>query len=268
MPRLTGPIIDIHCHVLPGIDDGARDMSESLEMARIAVQDEIATIITTPHHLPRSGLSAVEEAARRVNALQDKVDENKLALRLHPGQEIAVQPELPLLLEKKEAVPLNGTRYVLIEPPFIAYPVYMDDLLFQVQLQGRAPIVAHPERCAGIQKEPDILLRLVQRGILAQMNTGSLLGHYGEEAKQTAEVLLRRGLVHLLASDAHHATGPRVPQMTEGVLAAAKLVGEEQAWAMVTTNAQAVVEGRPVRTPELSARTARRTGGVFSFFKR
>lgn len=268
MTHPSGPIIDIHCHILPGIDDGARDAVESLEMARIAVRDEIVAVVTTPHHLPRSGLTAVEEAGKRVKDLQERLLWAEIDLRLHPGQEIAIQPDLPQLLQKGEAVPLNGTRYVLVEPPFISYPPYIDDLLFQVQLQGKVPILAHPERCAGIQRDPSILHRLVERGVLAQMNTGSLLGHYGNDAKEAAEVLLGRDLIHILASDAHHATGSRVPQVTEGVNAVAKLIGEERAWAMMTTNPQAVVEGGRIKVPEPLERPARRPGGVFSFIFR
>ena len=111
--------VDIHCHILPGVDDGARDVTEAVRMAQLAVGSGIRIIVTTPHHLPRSPLSAVEEAKRRVANLQRHVDDAHLDLTLHPGQENAARSDLTQRLAQQEAVSLNGSRYLLVEPPFL-----------------------------------------------------------------------------------------------------------------------------------------------------
>jgi protein-tyrosine phosphatase len=241
--------VDIHCHILPGIDDGARDSTEAITMARLAVGSGIRSIVTTPHHLPRSALTAAEEGRRRVMNLQRTVDEMKLALSLYPGQENPIHPDLIERFQEGEMLSLNETRYILVEPPFTRYPAHVEHALQTLQEMGLTPIMAHPERNAQVQEDPEIVRRLVKRGVLMQVNTGSFLGHYGEKSRKSASILLRRNLAHILATDAHHPFGNRVPNMAAGFEAVAREAGEERAWAMARDNPLAVKEGRPV--PEL-----------------
>lgn len=259
-------VIDIHNHILPGVDDGAKSLAEALAMARIAERDGIQVVVTTPHHFPAEGGPVVQQARTRVAELQANVQGQGLSLALETGQEIMAAPEVPQRLQEGDAVPLAGTRYLLVEPPFTSYPPYVEEVLFQLQLRGYAPILAHPERCAGIQENPEIVERLVERGVLMQVNTGSLLGHYGLESEKTARALLERNLVHVLATDAHNPEGVRVPVISEGVRAAAGIVGEERAWEFVTTAPEAILRGLAVPIPELLPRPARRRGRLFGLF--
>ncbi|MBI4328525.1 MAG: hypothetical protein HY685_01505 [Chloroflexi bacterium] len=259
-------VIDIHNHILPGVDDGAKSMAEALEMARIAERDGIQVIVTTPHHFPAEGGPFVQQARTRVTELQANARAQGLSLVFETGQENMAGPDVPQHLQEGGAVPLAGTRYLLVEPPFTSYPPYVEEMVFQLQLRGYAPILAHPERCASIQADQEIVQRLVERGILMQVNTGSLLGHYGVESEKAARALLERNLVHVLATDAHNPEGVRVPVISEGVKAAAGIVGEERAWEMVTTAPEAVLRGRAVPVLEPSPRSVGRRGRLFGLF--
>ena len=235
--------VDIHCHILPGVDDGARDLEESTAMARTAARGGTRSIIATPHHIPRSPLSAADEAAKRVGQLMRVLEWAEVPVDVHPGQENNAREDLVRRLDEREAVALNGTSYVLVEPPFRTYPDYLDRLLRSLSERGMTPVVAHPERNVRVQQDPGLVAAWVQGGALLQLNTGSLLGSYGERAEQAAVTLLERGLAHVLASDAHSSEGPRVPNMREGFDAAARLVGEDAAWRLARDNPLKVLNG-------------------------
>lgn len=242
----TTTFVDIHCHILPGIDDGARDVNESIQMARQAVKTGVGAMVTTPHSLPRSPLTAIEEASERVAGLQHYVDEAGLDLDLHPGQENTIQPDLIQVLQDKEVISLNESHYLLVEPPFQSYPAYVEEILFALQRIGVTPVLAHPERNTYIQENPGIVAELVKQGIIIQVNTGSFLGHYGEAARESVSVLLRRNAVHVIATDAHSSSGDRVPNMKKGFEAVAREMGEERAWSLTHHNPLAIMEGREV----------------------
>lgn len=262
----TTTFVDIHCHILPGIDDGARDVNESIQMARQAIRAGVGAIVTTPHHLPRSSSTAAEEASERVAGLQHHMNEAGLDLDLHPGQENAIHPDLIQILQDKEALSLNESDYLLVEPPFQSYPAYVEEVLSALQSIGITPVLAHPERNSDIQKSPEIVADLVKRGIIIQVNTGSFLGHYGEAAQESVSVLLRRNAVHVIATDAHSSSGNRVPNMKKGFEAVAREMGEERAWSLTRHNPLAIMEGREVpdtwEVLEKPLKTARRTFGL------
>ncbi|MDA1096034.1 MAG: protein tyrosine phosphatase, partial [Chloroflexi bacterium] len=190
-PSTTQFFVDIHCHILPGVDDGSRDREESLAMARLAEREGTREIIATPHHVPRSPRNAVDEIARRTADLQNVLDWGEVPLRVHPGQENNARESLIDQLREREAVALNGTPYVLVEPPFRTYPGFLDGLLADLPEAGLRPILAHPERNNVIQQDPTRLQALVERGTIIQINTGSLLGTYGDRVRESALALLR-----------------------------------------------------------------------------
>jgi len=136
-------------------------------------------------------------------------------------------------LEGGHAFPLNGSRYILVELPLQSYPPYTGQVLFDLQVRGYRPILAHPERNETIQGDHHLLENLVERGMLAQLTASSLLGAWGPRAKKTAEVFLERHLVHVIATDAHHVEGFRAPVLSRGFQAATRLIGQEAATAMV-----------------------------------
>ena len=244
-PPVAG-FVDIHCHILPGIDDGARDRAEAVEMARIAYSQDTTTIVTTPHNYPRSHQSVLEESRHRVGLLNRAVAEHSLNVTLLSGQEIRITSRLKEQLESGDGVTINSTRYVLTEPPFNSFPDYVVQEIAAIMSLGYRPVIAHPERNTIIQKDPDIVRRLISMGALTQINTGSLLNHYGPGCKEAGEYLIKHEMAHVLATDAHSSRGQRVPNMRDGFERVSELADEARAWAMTRDNPLAITEERDV----------------------
>ena len=194
---------DIHCHVVPGIDDGATDLSVSLAMASQAVADGTSTVIATPHQL--GGNRQITAAAIRdgVDSLNRELKAAAIPLTVLPGADVRIEPELPRLLKSGDVVTLGDRgRHVLLELPHDVY-VPLEGLLKALQKQGLTGILSHPERNRGLQAAPQILDGLVAQGCLLQITAGSLLGSFGSTARKIADLCVQKRLVHFVASDAH-----------------------------------------------------------------
>ncbi|MBN2001082.1 tyrosine protein phosphatase [candidate division KSB1 bacterium] len=195
--------IDIHSHVLPGIDDGAENWDVSLEMLRQAEQDGIEEVICTPHILSQSDFDREEEILSLLGELKTRARETGITIRMYPGSELYIQPHFQL--EKKIATLAQNGRYFLIEFSMSMIPDFVAKKFFELILDDKTPIIAHPERNASVLSQPDKALSLVQRGALLQINAGSLLGRFGKNVKDVAHKLLDANIVHFIASDAHDA---------------------------------------------------------------
>lgn len=250
-------MIDIHSHILWGIDDGAQGMAEAMEMARVAAADGIKTIVATPHgadweagHCPEIG--------PLVAMLQGEVRRAGFDLEILPGMENYLVPELIDQLDQKRDYALNHSSYLLIELPLQEYPPYSEEVIFQLQAKGVRPILAHPERNAIIRERHDLLERLVERGVIAQITVASLLGAFGRRTREAAEDFLEHGLAHVIASDAHSPTGHRSPVLSKGWAAAARIVGEERAYEMVTGAPACILADKEIEVQRLVPRRAKR----------
>jgi protein-tyrosine phosphatase len=237
-------MIDIHTHILPNVDDGARDLTESLAMARLAVADGLTHIFATPHHRDYTSLSRLE-VAQRVTQLQGELDKAGIALTLLPGHEVRLYDDMFEDWGNNLAGPLGDSLYVLAEPLFSHYDKHTDAMLFELFDRGYTPIMAHPERIRPIQDNLGLIESFLARGGLTQITATSLTGTGDWRGKQTAETMLRNGMVHIIASDAHH-TYHRLPTLTAARDAAAKIVGPEEASAMVSARPMAVVNNQPM----------------------
>jgi len=203
-------MIDIHTHILPGVDDGAADLAESLAMARLAVEHGTTVLFATPHVSDRPELARVGQIAGLVAELQAALAREEIPLCIEPGAE--VYPLENLLAEVDKGLPLTlgqRGRYLLLDSPFGSLPMGLSQTVFLLQTRGITPILAHPERVMPIQQNPQVLEEMVQRGVLLQINATSVLGRHGETAQETAFLLLRQRWVHFLASDAHSIRGRR-----------------------------------------------------------
>ncbi|MFQ5934400.1 MAG: tyrosine-protein phosphatase [Dehalococcoidia bacterium] len=241
---------DLHSHILPGLDDGAKTLEEAVQMIGIAAQDGTQAILATPHSKDVQEASAHELVQERLEELCREARRQGIDIDIALGMENHLTPGLPDLVEKGEGYPINGHHYILVELPFTIYPDYADDVLFQLQLKGYFPLIAHPERQESIQRDPTIMERLVERGIMGQITSTSILGKFGPVAMRCARTLLKRNLVHVIASDAHRPTGPRTPVMSKAVKEAAKIAGREKAEAMVESTPKAILEGHPMEVEE------------------
>lgn len=234
-------MIDLHCHILPGIDDGSPVMETSLAMARIAVNDGIKTLACTPHIYP--GMYENDAAGIRAGtiALQQALDDAGILLKLTYASDTHVAPNLISRLQEGSVPTFNGGRYFLLEPPHHVQPPNFEGYVFNVLAAGYTPIITHPERLSWIEDDYAAFVKLAKNGAWMQLTSGSLTGRFGNNARYWAERMLDEGLVHILATDSH-SPERRPPLLREGVEAAAKWVGAAEAESMVTSRPQAVLD--------------------------
>lgn len=256
-------MIDFHSHILPAIDDGAATLAEALAMAQVAWDDDVRGIVATPHSVDL-GADGLEQLPHLLGQLAAAIKAHQPALELYAGLENYLTPDLAEHAAETGRS-INGSRYFLVELPMQSYPMYTEQVLFQLQVRGYTPILAHPERNSAIQQDPNLLLRLVERGVLGQVTGGSLLGVFGSKTRHVAETLVQRNLVHLLGSDAHAAQGHRSPRLSQARDRVARLIGKERAQAMVDTVPRAILTDQAVRVDSPLETTPRR---LFAFWRR
>ena len=233
-------MIDIHSHILPAIDDGARTLEESIEMAKIAADDGIEQMVCTPHMF--NGLSQNPEPAEIVDRVAELQEAIGAVLRVLPGNEVHVSHEIAEQAKTNRVTKLNRQNYMLVEFPSMTVPVGAAELFYKLQLQGVHPILVHPERNNQLQRSPSQVADFVQRGVLIQVTAMSVTGEFGAAAKSCAENLLRHNCVHFLATDTHR-PNRRPPVLSRGRDAAAAIIGAEKARRLVEENPLAVVNG-------------------------
>jgi protein-tyrosine phosphatase len=197
-------MIDIHNHILPGIDDGCRSLEESLELARLAVKDGIHHIIATPHHANGRYQNEAEKVRQAAAQLNIALSEEGVNLQIHTGQEIRVYKELLDDLNAGKLLTLAGSRYMLLEFSSRQVPEGIEDLLHELSLAGITAIIAHPERNMELAGNLSRLADLIDRGALAQMTTHSVNGLFGRKIQSISLDMCRSNLIHFLSSDAHN----------------------------------------------------------------
>jgi protein-tyrosine phosphatase len=233
-------LIDLHCHILPGVDDGARELAVSLAMARASVADGVSVLACTPHILPGLYHNTGPQIRIAVQHLQHALDEEEIPLRLVPGADVHMVPDLVEGLNSGRILPLSGSRYVLVEPPHHTAPPHLGGFFFSLLVAGFVPILTHPERLTWVPQRYDTIQRLVQAGVWMQITSGSLTGAFGRTAQYWAHRMLDEGCVHLLATDAHD-NERRPPNLSRGRDLAAARVGAEEAEHLVLTRPGGVI---------------------------
>jgi protein-tyrosine phosphatase len=244
-------MIDIHCHILPGVDDGPATMAESLTMAKLAVADGIETVVATPHTFNEIYDNPAGEVNTHVARLRETLLNEGIELDLRPGSDahLCVKMAEKVLAGEAATIDNNG-QYLLIEFPVQVIPAGFKDELFQLKLKGITPIITHPERNTVFQQKTEMLYELVNMGCLLQITAMSITGEFGEEPMKSAHRMLELRLAHIIASDAHSPES-RPPILSPGVEAAARVLGNlTEAEEMVTIRPQAILEGKSVEIPE------------------
>jgi protein-tyrosine phosphatase len=256
-------MVDLHCHILPGIDDGAKNVEESLAMAETAIWDGITHVVATPH-----ASSGYAFDFSRIRAVRDDL-QSRIGGRLHlaTGCDFHLSPEnLFALRESPAQFCINQKDYLLVEFNEFSIPPTMDQTLHQLQLNGLRPIVTHPERNSVLRAKPERLLTWVRLGCFVQVTAGSLLGKFGPGAKSNSLEWISQGLVHFVSSDAHNTTS-RPLQLGPAFDFVRSHFGQETAQGLFVDNPLAAFEGRtlpyvPEVTDELSTKRRKR----FFFF--
>lgn len=255
-------MIDIHSHILPGIDDGAKNQAEMLEMAREAVEDGITAIIATPHHRNGSYNNPGEQVKNLVSIANQTFKIEGIPLTLHPGQEVRIYEDLLADLKREELLYLGErSRYLLLELPSHSVPPRMEHLIYDLLLLGIRPIIPHPERNSAIREQPNLLYRMVKAGAASQVTAGSLTEAFGKSIQKFCHSLLDHNLVHLIASDAHH-TGIRGPKLSAAYKELERLGGYSLARDL-RENAEKILSGQELYIDEPVKFTRKKVFGIF-----
>lgn len=235
-------MIDLHCHILPGIDDGPKTWDEAIALGERLIAQGVTTAIATPHHLHPQFPECLEQ--KRESLRQALEQEFAGRLRVCPGAEVQLVPEVKHLLHRRDLF-LNGSRYLLVEFPHGFVPHGIEHLVFELTSRGVVPLIAHPERNRQFREQPERLAELIRLGCYSQSDAPSVVGDYGRRVKRTVLAWIERGLVHIIASDAHGVT-VRPAKLDQAVAEVKKTFGTDVARALFRDNPQAVIDDREI----------------------
>ena len=235
---------DLHCHLLPAIDDGPVDLDTALEMARLAVADGITTIACTPHIYPGVYENTADGIRSAIELFRSELAGNGIALTLVEGADVHLAPNLVDGIRGGRIPTLAGSRYLLLEPPHHVAPPRFEEAVFDLMSQGIVPVITHPERLSWVDSHFDVFARLAERGAWMQITAGALTGRFGSRPRNAAERFVGEGLCMILATDAHHPRR-RPPFLMEAREAAIRLVGREEAEHLVVTRPAGIVQNLP-----------------------
>ena len=234
-------MIDTHLHILPGVDDGPETIDEALALARVLVQEGVHSAIATPHYNDEFPRRSASEIQARVHDLQFVLDRQGIPLRLFAGHEVLIKPGLVEDIQSGRVATLNGSRYLLLELWTSTWIPETERVIFELRAAGIVPVLAHVERYRAIQDNPGRLAALVRQGVLAQLTAGSLTNLWGKTVRRSAETLLKRGLIHCIASDAH-GLQKRMPEIAVGLQCAEKLAGKVSTQRVIEIVPAAIVQ--------------------------
>lgn len=242
-------MLDLHIHILPGVDDGAQDYEESIGMAKLAWECGIDTICVTPHanQMGRYENFYTPDFSRRFDRLQEMLRTYKLPIRILEGQEIMASNDMLHKIRDGRLISLNKTQYYLIEFPFESDPNWISDRLEDLLRFGGTPLVAHVERYKCVQYNPGYVYDWIQMGCATQMNKGSMLGRFGQIVQKACVPLLNFELIHCIASDAH---GPnlRTPWMQDAYEFIARNYDKDYAENLFDRNPRRILSGKTIRS--------------------
>ena len=209
-------MIDLHNHILPEMDDGSRNVEETIEMGKIAENEGISKIIITTHHRKPEYIIDKKDILEKIEFTNELFKKENINIEIFPGMEVFIDRDIPVKLKNNELLSLNNSSYLLIEFPMREKIDYIDDVLHEVKIQGYKPIIAHPERYLEVIKNPNYVNKLIEEGCYIQINASSLTGYFGKESQETAEILIKHNMVHLISTDAHKSKS-RAPHILEAM---------------------------------------------------
>ena len=258
-------MIDFHSHIIHGVDDGAKNLNMSLEMLKIAENEGVEYICATPHFITEEFEITHSEYIERLEKLVLISREENFYIKILSGLEIFMHPNLPKLYKEKKIWGINDSKYLLIELPMDQFPIYTEDVFYELMLLGAKPILAHPERNLKIMKNHDLIINLINQGVMMQINAGSLLGDYGKNIKKTALEFLKRNMIHILGSDGHNITS-RKTKLKEAYTIIKR--GNEEVYTWIIENQTNIINKFPVMDfLELKLKKVKGKNSFFNIFK-
>ena len=246
-------MIDLHCHILHDLDDGADTAAESLEMAQAFVHSGYRTVAATPHMVPgTTWMPSIDLINTRVAALNQTIKEVGLELEIVTGMEIAIDPQIPDLLDDSRLLTLGNSSCLLIEPSFQQLPPGWEQVIFSILAKGYSILLAHPERCVQLAAHPDMIDRLIGSGVYLQVNWGSFLSQYGRAVARKAWSMAESGQIHCLATDTHHPGWHNPTRIQAAEAKLREMIGQENLQRITTDNPLRVLNGEALQPMTVS----------------
>lgn len=241
-------MIDLHAHIIPGVDDGAKDMEESLSMLKKGWDSGISTVCATPHILNKVDNKLERKILSGFDLLKKKVLEKNLEVKILLGSEIHISLDFENLKNFQFFTIDDNKKYLLLEFPLNHIPNYVEKMIFNLCLDGYIPVIAHPERSMVAEFDLKRLEKMVNLGAFFQLNAGSLLGHFGKKVKKFSLKLLKNELIYFVASDAHNEDKRSIEALSEVFPIIRELVGERKAFELFYQNPKNLIKGENVQS--------------------
>lgn len=258
-------MIDLHCHILPGVDDGSKTLEESLEMARIAESEGIKKIINTSHYHPDFEYIMGSALLDEVDKFNKTLKENNIDIEVFIGNELYYSDNLLEYIQKKEFFTLNNSRYLLIEFSPTNFPKHIGDIVYELKIRGYVPILAHVERYRAVHEDINLIKNAIEEGALIQINASSITGKGPKEFEKTCNDLIKRNMVHFVGTDAHSSTRRR-PLIKEAYNIVCSKYGESLANELFELNAQKVLNDEEIIADIKDIKTKEKRGFLSKLF--
>ena len=244
-------MIDLHSHILPSIDDGSRNIDETIELIKEATNVGFEGIITTSHYMEGYYETGIQEREILIQAIYQKIRQRNINTKLYLGNEIYLSDNIIELLKEGKASTINNTSYVLFEMPLNVEPLNLYDIAYELIQNKLVPILAHPERYTFIQKDLELIYDLIDLGVLMQANYASIDGYYGTKAQIIAKNLLENNMIHFLGSDVHRANTiyPKIPEILKKL---EQIIGSKKLEKLTTTNPNLALQNKRIEIEEVN----------------
>lgn len=238
-------MIDFHSHILPGIDDGSRDIEETYEMIKEAYDAGFKSIISTSHYIEGSYECDKLSREHMISEIEQGLKDKNIDVKIYLGTEAYISRDLNLLVKENKIATINNGNYLLFELPMNTKVLFLEDAILNLISIGVKPIIAHPERYTFVQEDPNMLIELIEKGVLFQMNYGSASGIYGKEVKKTAIKLLKSNMIHFLGSDSHRHQSiyTKMNEFKDNII---KVIGEDRFEKLSEENPRKVLNSKEI----------------------
>ena len=236
-------MVDIHSHLIPSVDDGAKTVEETFNLIREAQNAGFSDIILTPHYMLNAYEPNIEELILWKEKLKEALHKEQISINLHVGMEVYIEEDIINLIKQNKILTLAGSKYLLIELPLNTTVQYFDNVIFQLLQNDIIPIIAHPERYKCVKEQPNLVRKFIEKECMIQSNYGSILGIYGKTAQKTVKYLLKNNLIDFLGTDTHK-RNTIYPQIEKSIKRIKKIIGEEELRKLTTTNAKKILENK------------------------
>ena len=259
-------MIDVHCHILPEVDDGSRSLNESIEMALIAQEQGIKKIVNTSHYHPDFRYKKGEELLKELEDFNNVLKENMIDIEVLIGNEIYYTKDLIKEIDELDFYTLNNSRYILIELPPTNFPKDLCNIVYELKEKNYIPVFAHVERYREVQENPELIYEVINAGAIIQVNSHSILGKSGKELQKVCNTLLNRNMVHVVGTDAH-SSKRRTPIFLDAYKYVSEKYSKEMADDLFIKNNNAIINNEALNLPKPYKEEQKKKGFLKKLFK-